>query len=321
MTGWSTSALLLLGIISGPYGLNLLSESVLLQLDPAIAMALGIVGVFVGLNVDSHHPKVPRLFAASAVRAIGTIAAVAIAAYAALSYWRTGMDSPAWVLVLMLGVCAAASSTEADVNIDNLPAILAGGAIGAAISGHEQGALVAVAALAGISMLVAVAGWLLVGQTAFEAEQHVFVVGSLLLLGGAATYLSLSAVAAGLAAGLVWNIAGNVAKPRIIRDLNYFQHPLVVLLLVSAGAAATLSGEAMLLAAVYVAVRALAKSAAVARDFSLTSAGLVGIALALDALRGPAAPEWGAPLLGAVALGSIVSDSLSLAIPAQIKGR
>src|SRR5688500_17406790 len=55
---WSTSALLLLlGIAAGPYGLNLLSTSVLLLLDPLIVMALAMLGVFIGLAIDAHRPQ------------------------------------------------------------------------------------------------------------------------------------------------------------------------------------------------------------------------------------------------------------------------
>ena len=58
--------------------------------------------------------------------------------------------------------------------------------------------------IAGVAIVVAFAGWLLVGQADSEREQQVFVIGSLLLLGGAAAYASLSAVFAGLLAGIVW---------------------------------------------------------------------------------------------------------------------
>ena len=58
MTSMSTTALLVIvGIGAGPYGLNLLSSPVLLLLDPAIAMALAMLGVFVGLNIDARRPR------------------------------------------------------------------------------------------------------------------------------------------------------------------------------------------------------------------------------------------------------------------------
>jgi hypothetical protein len=190
--------------------------------------------------------------------------------------------------------------------------------------------LLLVLAFAVISVVVALAGWLLVGQADSEAEQHVFVVGSLLLMGGAATYLSLSAAFAGLLAGLSWNLAGNLAKVRIARDLHYFQHPLVVLVLVVAGAGAMLSRDAAVLAAIFVAVRALSRRAGgwiagrlVAirpegdAESSLVSAGLVGLALALDAFRADGRPEWAATLLGAVVIGTIGSEVTALFVPVR----
>jgi hypothetical protein len=276
----------------------------------------------------------PRLVAASTVRTVTTIAAVGAGVLAALSYWPVSAGLPIWLPALMIGVCAAATNAAADVTVDDVLVIVAGSVIIAVAGARQDGPIVLPVALAGISILVAFAGWLLVGQTASEGEQHVFVVGSLLLLGGAATYLSLSAVAAGLVAGIVWNLAGNVAKPRIIRDLNYFQHPLVVLLMIAAGAGATLSIDAMVLAIVFVAIRALATRAGrwAARRLiqvtatgeggpSLISAGFVGLALALDMFRRAGAPEWAGPLLGAVAVGSFVSDAMSLFVPVHDETR
>lgn len=331
MTVWSTPALLLLGIALGPYGLNLLSPSILLVLDPGIAMTLAMLGVFVGLSFESGHSRMPRQIAAGGLRTITTIAAVGAAAFAAWSFW-IGPGSPMWMPALMLGVCAAVSDVAADVNIDDVLMILAGSFVVAALREAEVGPLLLLMlAVAGISIVVAFASWLLVGQTDSVAEQHVFVVGALLLLGGAAAYLSLSTVVAGLMAGLVWSVAGNVAKARIIRDLHYFQHPLVVLVLVSAGAGAILSVETMALAVIFVAVRTLSRpvGAWMARrltgdrpsgesEASLISAGLVGIALALDVFRADSRVEWGAMLVGAVVLGTIISGAVALFVPVPV---
>ena len=90
---------------------------------------------------------------------------------------------------------------------------------------------------------------------------------------------------------------GASAKPRITRDLHYFQHPLVVLVLVVAGAHATLSVEAFALAAVFIGVRAIARKTSApgpgsvstlpgSSDESLIAAGLIGIAIATRHLPG-----------------------------------
>ena len=172
MTFWSLPALLLLGVALGPNGLNLLTPSVLQLLDPLVAMALALVGAFVGLNIDTQEPRVN-----------------------------------AWIAIAALGGAAIVLSRRA-------PATM----------------FLIVLAMGGIAVIVAFAGWLLVGQTDSEREQQVFVVGSLLLVGGAAAYMSLSALFAGLFAGILWNAAGDLARARIVKELDYFQHPLIVLL-------------------------------------------------------------------------------------------
>jgi hypothetical protein len=230
MTIWSLPALLVIGVALGPNGLNLLTESVLQLLDPFVAMALAMVGVFVGLNVDLHEP---RLDAATAIAALGGAAVVLT------------RPEPAVMLFLIT------------------------------------------LAIAGIAVIVAFAGWMLVGQTDSEREQQVFVVGSLLLVGGAAAYLSLSSLFAGLFAGILWSAAGDLARARIIKELDYFQHPLIVLVLLVAGASITRFVEAGVLALAVLILHLAAREGT--RDASAVAViplPLVAVALALDVFRG-----------------------------------
>ena len=218
--------MVLVGICAGPYGLNLLSPSTIVLLDPAIAMALAMLGVFVGLGFGADRPK---------------------------------LTAPA-VLVVLGGITIAALRDAAPFAF--VPAMLA---------------------IAGMAVLVAFAGWLLVGQADSEREQQVFVVGTLLLLGGSAAYASLSAVFAGLLAGLVWNSAGNLARARIVQHLEYFQHPLFVLMLLAAGASITFSTEALAILVIVTALHVVGKP--VREPFPVTS-GAAAIAIALDIFRG-----------------------------------
>lgn len=227
MTSWSTSALLVLvGIAAGPYGLNLLSRSVLLLLDPVIAMALAMLGVFIGLGIDVRRGE----WSAPAVLAVlGGIAALAL------------RESS---LSLMVPIAAA---------------------------------------FAGVAIAVAFAGWLLVGQADSEREQQVFVIGSVLLVGGSAAYSSLSAVFAGLLTGIVWGAAGALARVRIIKHLDYFQHPLLVVMLLAAGASITSSLEALAIVVIVAALHGAGRP--VVEPFPV-SAGVAAIAVALDVFRG-----------------------------------
>ena len=159
MTLWTLPALLLMGVAVGPNGLNLLTPSVVLLLDPIVAMALAMIGVFVGLNVDLHKPR-----------------------------------ADASMVIALLGGVAIGFSREAS------PVAL----------------FLITLAIAGVAIVVAFAGWLLVGQADSEREQQVFVIGALLLLGGGAAYASLSAVFAGLLAGIVWSVGGDLARARIV---------------------------------------------------------------------------------------------------------
>ncbi len=203
MMSWSTSALLLLvGIGAGPSGLNLLSSPLLLLLDPFIVMALGMLGVFIGLGLD---PRRPQPTAPAMLAVLGGIVMV------------TMRDATAFTLVL-----------------------------------DASG-------IAGVAIVVAFAGWLLVGRADSEREQQVFVIGSLLLVGGGAAYASLSAVFAGLLAGIVWNLCGGLARARIVRHLDYFQHPLLVVMLLVAGASLTFSLEAVAVVVIVAALHAVGR--------------------------------------------------------------
>jgi hypothetical protein len=230
MTIWSLPALLVAGAAFGPHGLNLLTASVLQLLDPIVAMALAMIGVFVGLNIDLDRP---RIDAAVLIAALGALAIV------------LSREAPAMMLLLIT------------------------------------------VAMAGIAAVVAFAGWLLVGQTDSEREHQVLVVGSLLLVGGAAAYLSLSALFAGLLAGMVWNAAGDLARARIVKELEYFQHALVVLLLLVAGASITRPIEAAVLALVVIILHLAARDGASAPSHVVAAPlPLVAVALALDVFRG-----------------------------------
>jgi hypothetical protein len=234
---WTTSALvLLLGVAAGPHGLNLLSPSVLLLLDPLIVMALAMLGVFIGLAIEvpRRQPGSPRPVAKTAL-------------------------APA--VLALIGAIIMAALRDASPLVQVLTAL----------------------GIAGVAIVVAYAGWLLVGQADSDREQQVFVIGSLLLIGGGAAYTSLSAVFAGLLAGIVWSSGGDLARARIVQHLDYFQHPLLVVMLLVAGASITFSLEAL---AVLVIVAALHAAGRAITDPFPVSAGTAAIALALDVFRG-----------------------------------
>jgi hypothetical protein len=180
---------------------------------------------------------------------------------------------------------------------------------------------------ASIAVAIAFAAWLLITQTSSESEQRVFVIGALLLLGGAAAHLSLSALFAGLLAGVFWNAVGGSGRDGIARDMRYLQHPLVVLLLVVAGSRLEVSVDLVGLIVAYVVLRIAGKRVggwlagraapdelSVDPGFALSSPGVVGIAIALNVLQAGAGSAASTTLFALVIVGSLGSELLSLLI-------
>jgi hypothetical protein len=210
---------------------------------------------------------------------------------------------------------------------DVLPIVLGAWFLASGRAATEQSVLVLLASTA-VTSAIAMGGWMLVGRTESDSEQRVYAIGTLLLLGGAAAYVSTSALFAGLVAGIIWNVASGPARDRIVRDMGYLHHPLIVLLLLVAGARLELSATLMGFAAVYLISRVTGKviggwlagrvlAADVPRDMGLylVSPGAVGIAFALNALQNSRGAADSAALLTVVVAGSLGSEMVSLLTP------
>jgi hypothetical protein len=87
-----------------------------------------------------------------------------------------------------------------------------------------------------IGLSVGMIGWLLFERADSSGERVVFVLGALGLIAGASAHLRVSPLTTGLVAGLCWTLAPGRADRIIELDLQKVQHPLVVLLLLAAGA-------------------------------------------------------------------------------------
>lgn len=330
--GW---VLLVFAMALGPHGLRVISDSALASLDPAVTTALAALGVIVGLDVRLRRSRDGRLLVAASAEAGVVLATVTMGML--VMYPRS--EAPSWLSALLLGICAAPSSTAGASaehpgtapaarvgDLDDVLPIVAGGIALAAMRHNTAAAVPALLAQSvAIAIVIAAAAGLLITRTSSESEQRVFALGALLLLGGAAAYLSVSALFAGLVAGLCWNGFGFGARDQLVRDIRHLQHPLIVLLLIAAGARLELSIELAGPIAAYVALRTAGKlaggwlgrslaAAALPRDLGLSflGPGLVGIAFALDAHAGGA--PGSATLLAVVLMGSLASELASQAI-------
>lgn len=333
-------ALLLLGVALGPHGLGLLTVPLLASLDPAVSVALAALGVFVGLDVAARSPLEGRLLGASCLCA-GVSTVVVGGGVAAVLYRSSPVVESSWLLPVLLGLCAASSSTtlppDGDArraaiarsgNLgDVLPIVLSMFLLAWMRDDSPAGAASILGASIVIAMTMAVAAWLLVTQAASDSEQRVFAFGSLLLLGGAAAHLSVSAPFTGFLAGLLWYAMGPPAAEALVRDMQYLQHPLLVMLLVVAGARLTPSIMVGGLVVGYIVFRIAGKvlagwlvSNTIIREwpsdfgFGLTAPGIVGVAIAMNVLQAHADLDSVATAFAVVVLGSLGSELLSLFI-------
>lgn len=318
-----------LGFIAGPRALDVLTRDVLAHLDAPISVGLATLGVFVGLalaraTVSPRIEETNRVAAAAALESSITIVVVAGATGYLLSRWQPpGIGSIPFVAIA-LAACAAASaagaaesgreedsiaSRIADLD-DIVPIVLA-----AMIIGGAQWALAIGAAVAAI-------GWLLFERAETPAERAVFVLGVLALLGGAAAYMSVSPLLAGMAAGILWRVLPGRADTLIGDDLRKFHHPLLLLLLMVAGAAFVPSSLALWLFVPLVAFRLAGKvlggiaAAAIVPAARadivgayLVPPGVVGIAIALNVTQ--VATEAGQAVLAAVVGGALVFETVA----------
>ena len=333
---------LLIGLAAGPEGLGVFSSQVLTYLDPVVAVALAALGILIGLGLDLRRPREARLLGAATLEAGLTLMLVTAGVlFVGSGQFPSGL-SP-WLVALIFGICASASATVPGMNSspagtiatrmgdldDVLPILLSGLAI-ALIREASAGWAVSLAAQAiGIALAVALAGWLLVSQAASDSEQRVFTVGTVVLLGGITEFLGTSALLAGLAAGIIWNKAGGTARDRFARDVRHMQHPLLVLLLLIAGARLGFPPALGALVLTYVVLRVIGKLVGgwlAARligpgppaqlGLYLISPGIIAVAVALNAEQaaGDAAGDAAALILAVAVVGSIASELLAFLV-------
>lgn len=342
---WSaTSApvglLLAAGIAIGPGGINLLTLSTLSLLDPVVPVALAAFGMLIGLSANDHRRDDARTLGAACLAAAVTVTVV-LAGFGVVAL--TAMASvprPVWVLILAGGICAGTSltlpsddsleprsATTRFIELGVLLPLVAGGLMLAWLhAGSFAGAGVLVAHACGVILALAAAAWLLVTSASSETEERVFAVSALLLVGGVAAALSLSALFAGLVAGLFWRFAGRRPRETIRRDVLFVQHLLLVLVLLVAGARADLSSWTLALGLGYVVLRAVGQLAAgtVARRVAgvkaprdlgrrLLPPGVLGVGFALNAVGVIGADA--SMLLAAVVVGTIGSELVVVLLP------
>jgi hypothetical protein len=327
-----------IGFLLGPGNLGLLSTRALGHLDSVISIALATLGLFIGIAAATEGGARKRLLLASTAEAAVTMLAVTGAIFVLLGVWGIPLLLGPGIVALALGVSAAASAAPSvDVgdeqarriaarvaDLDDVLPILVGSVVVASLGSTGMPTALGVLAAIGLGLLIAVAGWLLFERSE-GAERGVFVLGTIALLGGCAAYLDTSPLLAGLVAGWFWALTSGKTDRVVAHELRKVQHPLVVLLLVAAGASLQPSTAGLWLFAPYVVFRIAGKlvggwaASRIAPGVApgdlgayLIPPGVIGIAFALNLQQ--VIPEAAGALVFAVAVGAIASELLAAVV-------
>lgn len=250
---------LLLGASLGPDFLGVLSGKDLVGLRPLLALGLGVSGVLVGLNLE---PRLLRLLprevylaalahagtaflwvavplvgpvllalglspgpAVGASALLGAAASLSSGHYAVLGYRRGRLDRKSGLSVALL------TMLDDLVGLGVLMLALTFGATDRPLTGL---------ALVGIALLLGIACG---GLLAFlmhglndQGELMAVLLGGMALVSGAAAYLRLSALLAGVACGATLALVGGRAEQQVARVLARFERPAYLTLIFLVGA-------------------------------------------------------------------------------------
>jgi hypothetical protein len=336
-----------LGAALGPHGLQWLTPRVVERLGVAVTIALAALGVFVGVALGREVREARRMLFAASLESAVTVVMVTGAAWYFVVTTGLPLAVPVGVMALALGLSASASSatsaspdseeaasvgtTVADLD-DVLPVVLAVVAFALVPAIAREPAWMLLLAPVGVGLAVGAIGWLVFDRAESATERVVFVLGALSLAGGAAAYLRVSPLAVGMIAGLVWALAPGRADEVVHHDLSRVQHPLVVLLLVAAGACWTPSAASMWLLAPYLLFRLVGKVAGAwatsaflevrVSDLAafLMPPGVLAVAFALN-FRQVLPVEAGDTLVSTVAMGTAAFELFAAVVLPQWRRR
>jgi hypothetical protein len=276
-------AFLVLGAALGPHGLGALSVQNVGALQPVLSLGLGFAGLLMGLNLDPRLVRgVPgRVFAAVLAEAGGALVVVALPLslliYFALGFkwWgalgaaavlggaasiSSGHQATLWVRAGRLDRARGLGVTLLAMLDDFLGVALLGvalvfGAVEGPLRGME---LVAISVVLGLLCGAFLA--YLVAAAAEPSELMAVMIGGVALVAGAAAYLKVSALIAGLVCGGTLAVVGGRSVERIYRVLSRVERPVYLVLLVVIGLHADpLNGIALAFVPAFVALRLLGK--------------------------------------------------------------
>ncbi|MDQ3263963.1 MAG: cation:proton antiporter [Myxococcota bacterium] len=257
----SASGLLFLvfGALVGPHALGLLDVSALDSARPLLSLALGVCGLLVGINLEPHIlRRLPlRAFVASAVQSGAAFVAVCLPM--AVMLWLNTPPDLAGVggAAVMLGAAASVSSAHFAVlwyrsgrmehlrglsvalvamldDMFGLAVLALALVFASAISPALGLGLVALAILLGLTCGALIA--YLIHGVEDGAELTAILLGGAALVAGAAAFLRVSGLLAGVMCGATLALVGGTHAARAFRALGKVERPTYLLLLFLIGA-------------------------------------------------------------------------------------
>ncbi|MBN1204556.1 MAG: sodium:proton exchanger [Myxococcaceae bacterium] len=274
---------LIFGAILGPGLAGVLTLEDVQGLRPVVALGLGTAGVILGLNLDPRLVRLlPRPVISAALAHAGVAFLFVAVPLAVALLLTTGLPLPAAVGgAALLGAAASLSSghfavlgyrsgrmerarglavallTMLDDGVGLMVLALAL-VLGAAASPAEGVGLVSLALLLGMVCGALIA--FLTYSLKDPAELTAVMLGGVALVSGAAAYLRVSALLAGVACGATLALVGGRAVEQVSRALGRFERPTYLILVFLAGCYVQARDvDAWVLLPGYVALRFLGK--------------------------------------------------------------
>ena len=274
---------LIFGALLGPGQAGVLTAKDLEGLRPVLALALGTAGVILGLNLEPRLMRaLPRQVFSAALAHAGVAFLFVAVPMAATLLLTTRLPLPAAVGgAALLGAAASLSSghfavlgyrtgrmersrglavallTMLDDGV-GLGVLALALVLGAAASPAEGMGLLSLALLLGM-LCGALIAFLTYGLKD-PSELMAVMLGGVALVGGAAAYLRVSALLAGVACGAMLALVGGQAVAQVARALGRFERPTYLILVFLVGCYVQARDlDAWLLLPGYVALRFLGK--------------------------------------------------------------
>lgn len=288
----SGALFLFLGILLGPGGLRFVTPHYLDQLGPVVAIALGWIGFFFGLNLQWRWLSrfTASLYVLALVQSCTTFALVAAAFALVLPYFERAGCGPFSVQSASVVLAAAAAGTAPSslfllgertgagallrgirfvAAVDDLPGLLALGLLFSFAHAYSstpgpvllgwQWFLLSVLLGAGLGSLLAA----LVPAYRDEQKGGVVILGVIALGAGVCAFVYLSPLFVGVIAGVIFGNFSAHAE-RVFAQVAAREHAIYVFFLLLAGCMWRYEPVALLLAAAYILLRAAGKLAGAA---------------------------------------------------------